>query len=194
MRKVALLLRPTVAILIAFACFAGLRYRSWRNDEGGDFIRSGDVTPERLPELGAGQLLLPNRDLSPAAVVRAQLEGLADAKADGLGILQCYCFASPGNRAVTGPLERFGRMVRQGQFACLGQPRATLVGDPQLDGRLAKLLVTVVDQHEQVHIFTFILFKQLDPPFKDCWMTEGVYPFGQLGKPADRSEPEPPLA
>jgi len=71
-------------------------------------------------------------------------------------------------------------MVRQEPFACLGDAQATLIGKPQIDDRFAKLLVTVVDQRQQLRAFTFILFKQQGGPFADCWMTEAVYPQGGL--------------
>jgi hypothetical protein len=189
-------LAPSALVFLGFAVLVGVAYSPLMQEQGPlhDFVRPRTLEPEQLPDLGADQLLLPSPQLSPSDVVQTQLDGLADPDGNGVGILQCYCFASPGNRAVTGPLDRFGQMVRQGPFACLGQPRATLVGEPQVDGRLAKLLVTVVDQQQMVHVFTFILFKQLDPPFKDCWMTEGVYPFGQLGDQPEPAQPQPPLA
>lgn len=155
----------------------------------------GAVTAEHLPEMGADQLAFPKPALSPADVVRIQLRGLADPKADGLGILQCYYFASPRNRVATGPEDRFTLMVRQGPFACLARPQATLVGQPQVDGRFAKILVTVVGEHQQMQAFTFILFKQQTAPFENCWMTEAVYPLGGLAPTAPANgNPRPDAA
>jgi hypothetical protein len=122
--------------------------------------------------------------------VEIQLRGLSDPGKDGVGILQCFCFASPRNRSATGPLDRFGQMVRQEPFACLGDSRAALIGTPQIDDRFAKLLVTVVDQRQQLRAFTFILFKQQGEPFADCWMTEAVYPQGGLAPQAPAPPPD----
>jgi hypothetical protein len=86
-------------------------------------------------------------------------------------------------------------MVRQGDFACLANPQATLVGRPQQAGRLARLLVTVVDEDRRLRAFTFILSRQTADPYRDCWMTEAVYPVASSAPAApgtDGSPPAPP--
>jgi hypothetical protein len=142
-----------------------------------------------LTELDLSRIVLPSAGLAPDQVVRLQLAGLSDQRPDGVGILQCYALASPANRAVTGPLERFGKMVRDGPFQCMAKPRAFLIGSPQVAERTSRVLVTVIDQGENIHAFTFLLSRQAEAPFLDCWMTEAVLPAATpLGEP---TPPEP---
>ena len=54
------------------------------------------------------QLSRPSPGLSPLAVVEAQLEALAAGD-----VQTCFAFASPQNKAATGPWQRFEIMVRQ---------------------------------------------------------------------------------
>jgi hypothetical protein len=187
-------LRPTGLALLAFALVWGLR-RAPRpvDDSATRPLRGpGAVAEEQLPDLAA-LLVLPNASLSPADVVKTQLAGLADAAGDGVGILQCYVFASPKNRSITGPLDHFGRMVREGPFVCLARPLATLVGRADIRGDAAKVLATVVDESGNFHAFAFILSKQTEKPFVDCWMTEGVYPVEDLNPESETTpESDPP--
>ncbi len=182
-RKIAFL--PPVVLAAWFAFVAGIVYTALARPDlrRPALFAHGAVEPEHLPELGADQIVLPTPELTPSQVVETQLAGLADPKADGIGILQCYVMASPGNRNVTGPLDRFGAMVRHEPFACLAKPQATLVGQPEVEGVIAKLLVTVIDERQHMHAFTFLLAKQTAGPYKDCWMTEAVFPAGKLAPP-----------
>jgi hypothetical protein len=172
-QQVLAIFRPSAWVLLAFAAWLGVRWLwpSFRDD----------AEAAQVPLLLADQIQMPHPKFTPAEVVDIQLRGLAAPGKDAVGIWQCFCFASPRNRAATGPLDRFGQMVRAEPFACLGNAPAVLMGKPQIDDRFAKLLVTVVDQGQQLRAFTFILFKQQGGPFADCWMTEAVYPQGGLG-------------
>jgi hypothetical protein len=59
----------------------------------------------------------------------------------------------------------------------MAHPRAVLIGRPQLGDDVARLLVTIIDQEHNVRAFAFVLSKQKEAPFKDCWMTEAVLSF-----------------
>jgi hypothetical protein len=179
-------LRPTIAALIGFGLLLGFAgFTSLGPQPMPDFVGSGGRSAADLGSLDLTHVVLPRPDLAPDDVVRLQLGGLSDPQADGVGILQCYCFASPANRAMTGPLEKFGRMVRQGPYFCLARPRALLVGQPQYGDRVARLLVTVIDHQSSVQAFLFVLSRQKTPPFEDCWMTEAVLPALSVGEPAE---------
>jgi hypothetical protein len=178
--QLAAFLRPTLWVLLA----VGAGVAAWKLGKGSPGESSAAATIEELIAHRGGQIIEPKPALSPAEVVQIQLAGLADARGDGLGVLQCYAFASPRNRAATGPLDRFAEMVRTAPFASLARPRAVLVGEPLIDGRFAKLLVTAIDRDDQLHAFTFIMFRQEEAPLADCWMTEAVYPAGGMAPPA----------
>jgi hypothetical protein len=187
MRTTLAFLQPTLLALVALALLIGvnrLLFPVPRAAASADIVAPSALGLDDLPRLGADRVVMPDPTLSPEKVVETQLAGLADQNANGIGILQCFCFASPANRAATGPLDRFGAMVRQGEFACLTNPQATLVGATRISGPLARLLVTVVGQDQQLRAFTFILSRQTAEPFKDCWMTEAVHPVsGSLQQP-----------
>jgi hypothetical protein len=170
-------LRPTFFVLILFALIVGIANAVWLI--AGEALTSGAAAGTAAPELeqlNLSQVVLPSTELTPDAVVRLQLAGLSDDRGDGVGVLQCYAFASPANRAVTGPLDRFGKIVRQDAFECMARPQAMLIGRPQITDRIARVLVTMIDDQHRVHAFTFVLARQSEAPFKDCWMTEAVLP------------------
>lgn len=171
-------LNPTFAALgvaIGFALLMALGAHRPASSSQPDFLAAS----ENLDELIARQvskIVLPAPDLRPDEVVQLQLDGLADPASSGRGILQCYVLASPANKSVTGPLANFARIVRTGAFAELAHPQATLVGEPQIDGSTARVLVTVVDADSTIRAFEWLLSRQADAPVRDCWMTEGVMP------------------
>ena len=185
-------LRPTFIGLVAFAAIIGIVNFASEREGNPDFVASGTLSPAQIEEdLDLKNVVLPRPSLKPEEVVKLQLDGLSDRRADGVGILQCYCFASPANRAVTGPLENFGRVVRQAPFLPLANPRAVLIGRPQYDDRIARLLVTVIDDQSQVQAFAFFLTRQREAPFTDCWMTEAVFP-ALTGADETEQSPAPP--
>ena len=58
--------------------------------------------------------LQPNPNLTPEDVIRIQVEALQNNDSQDTGIEITFRFASPANRQLTGPLNRFKRMVRRG--------------------------------------------------------------------------------
>lgn len=182
-------LMPTLAVVALFALGAGVAGLLFpRPAAEGEFVARGGLTAEDLGNLDLARVELPRPSLSPTEVVELQLAGLADPSPDGVGILQCYCFASPGNKIVTGPLERFHQMVRSGNYQCLSRPRAVLVGEPIVQADVARVLVTVLDENWRVRAFTFVLSKQKEEPCRDCWMTDAV----MASLPAGGDEPPTP--
>ncbi len=187
--RVLSFLRPSFFGLVGFALILGMANLARRSEEEPDLGSPPGDSGNDLAGVDLQGVVLPKPELEPREVVRLQLSGLANRKADGVGILQCYCFASPGNRAVTGPLDRFGQLVRQGPFHSMADPRALLVGRPEYHDGLARLLVTVIDDKSQIHAFTFFLRRQVERPFTDCWMTEAVLPAWPM--PENDSAPAP---
>ena len=118
-------------------------------------------------------VIQPSPSLTPTEVVQIQLEGLSNDNSS-IGILQCRTFASPGNRTVTGPLERFGRIVRSEEFAPLQNPDRTIIGKPTVDGEITRILVSVVAERK-LRSYVWLLSKQTQPPFENCWMTDSVF-------------------
>ena len=57
--------------------------------------------------------------LTPEQVVRIQLEALRSNGENGKGFEVCYRFASPSNKAYTGPLPRFARMIENSAYSLM---------------------------------------------------------------------------
>ena len=64
------------------------------------------------------ELIKPNSKISPSEVVKIQLLGLQKNN-DGFkdsGIEQTWNFAHPSNKEVTGPLDKFKRMIKSDNY------------------------------------------------------------------------------
>lgn len=130
------------------------------------------VAPEVLPEKKT-DLILPSKSLSPEQVVSAQMSALVDYATDRSAIHQVFAFASPANRAVTGPIERFEQMIRQGTYYSMVKSDYWMAGRAVARAGQATVLVTTIDANERVSLYRFYLSKQTDQ-YDDCWMTDRV--------------------
>ncbi len=118
----------------------------------------------------------PNPDLTPDQVVKIQLEGLQndDLTDDNLGIRICFNFASPGNRIITGPIDNFIKLVKTSAYRPLiGFERAEF-SMVTIKGRSAQQAVRVIHTNGASAVFAFVLSKQDEDPYRDCWMTDAV--------------------
>ena len=126
--------------------------------------------PLALPE--------PNPDLSPREVVMIQLEALQnnDLYGDDGGIRIVFTYASPGNRIYTGPIERFIQLVKGPPYRpIIGFQRASM-GPMLILGAHAQVRVNLVDADKASLHYVWSLSRQVEEPYTDCWMTDGVMP------------------
>lgn len=161
-------LRPTLFVLFCFllSIFGAYLLSKLRNSEV-----TQDTTTLAVQE---GTFRLPVPSLTAEEVVLIQLDGLASER-NAHGILQCMAFASPDNLAVTGPMERFGRMVRTEKFRALAAPEQILIGKATIVENNARVLVTLL-KDRKVWSYIWVLSKQRESPHEACWMTDGVFP------------------
>lgn len=119
----------------------------------------------------------PSPELTPAQVVEIQLGALGANAAwgDDRGIALAFRFASPSNRAATGPLPRFVRMVRGGYGALLDH-RESHLGALEVRGNEAAVPVIVIDAAGERHGFVWFLRRQDGGAEEGCWMTDAVMP------------------
>lgn len=117
----------------------------------------------------------PDPGLSPAQVVAAQLEALQsiDQPTPDAGMALVFAFASPGNRAQTGPLPRFSRMVRQG-YGGLVNNRGATIEDVVVEDDTAFVATKVIARSGEVLTYVFILGRGPHEGCEGCWMTDGV--------------------
>ncbi len=118
---------------------------------------------------------LPNKDLSPPEVIRLQLAALAHNKVLGndRGIEITWRFASPANKAMTGPLPQFQSMVKSGYGAMLDHQRSKL-GEMEISALQAQQLVLLQAADGSFHAYLWVLGLQEEGPLRGCWLTDAV--------------------
>lgn len=119
----------------------------------------------------------PSPELEPGQVIGIVLEALAhpDRPRPDAGIEQTFRFASPANKAQTGPLPRFIRLVKHPRYApLLGHERA-IRGELQResDGEVWQRVRVIAADGTQA-VYVFVLSRQSGKPCDGCWMTDAV--------------------
>ena len=135
-----------------------------------------------VPAVAAESTPEPNADLSPQEVVQIVIQALKenDAATDA-GIATVFRFASPGNKASTGPLERFSRMIKHG-FSDMLNHIGSRTEAMKLDGHTALQPVYLTTQDGKEVGYLFQIGQQKSGPFEGMWMTEAVYPLPSKGQ------------
>ncbi|MDA1314789.1 MAG: DUF4864 domain-containing protein [Acidobacteria bacterium] len=118
----------------------------------------------------------PDPSLTPEQVIAIQVEALKanrDLPGDE-GITIAFNFASPANRKMTGPLPRFIEMVKNPLYAIMLNFEQYETAKIELDGDIARQRVTLIDAAGNRSLLLFVLSRQKEAPYKDCWMTDVV--------------------
>ena len=118
--------------------------------------------------------LVPDPALSPGDVIRIQIEALRHNDDQDRGVAVAFRFASPANRANTGPLSRFIAMIKQGPYALMLDFREAAYGPVETESNRARQRVTLTGARETM-TYWFYLSRQSEAPYVDCWMTDAVY-------------------
>jgi hypothetical protein len=120
--------------------------------------------------------LNPSPDLTPEQVVKIQLTAMEhnDDPTPDAGLATTFHFASPGNQKQTGPLEKFIKMVKSDAYGPLINHKSAELGKTHTDDHTTQILVKITGSDNHVSLFLFVLSKQPDGQYKDCWMTDGV--------------------
>ena len=140
------------------------------------FAISGCTSAQPKPQAAPTS---PSPKLSPAEVVSAQLAALKNNDDDDTGIRITFRFASPGNQAQTGPVDRFIAMVKSPAYWPMINHHSSHREPIEVDGNVAKQIVTLVSSSGRRTRYVFVLSKQEQPPCKGCWMTDAVMPLDQ---------------
>lgn len=129
----------------------------------------------------------PMPGLKASDVVKIQIDALRQNDEKNSGIETCFRFASPDNQKQTGPVERFALIVKTPPYDKLTgftEARFTPIKTAE-DGRMTQLVVLKAADGTTAG-FVFVLSKQTDGEYKDCWMTDAVVPLAPAGKEADK--------
>ena len=131
----------------------------------------------------AGAAHLPQTEpvpsLSPRDVVSIQIEALRnnDSPYENRGVEVTFKFASPANRRLTGPLERFEAMVRGPTYGPMIDHRSAVFENLVVEGDSARIDV-ILTSKEGVYLgYRFFLSRQHGNEYEGSWMTDAVVPF-----------------
>lgn len=121
-----------------------------------------------------GDDIQPNASLSPGDVIKIQINALQHNNADDKGIEVTYRFASPANKNVTGPLNRFKRLLKSPDYRPMLNHKTAEYDSLEISGDAATQKVTIIDPNGKANLYIFKLSKQTEGDCKDCWMTDSV--------------------
>jgi hypothetical protein len=118
----------------------------------------------------------PAPSLTPGQVVTIVLNALQhnDDPQPDAGIATTFEFASPANRVETGPLQRFASMIKNPAYRVMLGFRSATPERLELDGNHARQRVVIVGRDGSQVTYVFLLSKQAEGPYANCWMTDGV--------------------
>ena len=122
----------------------------------------------------------PSTEHTPQEVVEFVVDALRtnDPDEDDAGIATVFAFASPGNRAVTGPLERFTRMIKIGFDDMLAHV-SSRYDEMTVSGDKALQAVWLTTPSGAEVGYAFQLGRQEGGEYDGMWMTESVLPLGE---------------
>ena len=127
--------------------------------------------------ISSAELIKPNSRLEPFDVLMIQLNSLKNNNTPykDAGIEQTWNFAHPINKASTGPLEKFKKMIYSDNYKILirhENHRTIIVKESP--GKLV-YKVYILSEDKKKYYYIWQIEKVLrEGRFKDCWMTTGV--------------------
>jgi len=117
----------------------------------------------------AGLAAGPSAELSPEAVVTAQLDALRDGDPGA-----AYRYASPANQAAIGSAEAFAAMLQRQYSDMLSQSAARVTLKASNDEQ-AQVLAELTQPDGRQSAYVFVLSRQSSGPCTGCWLTDGVF-------------------
>ena len=123
------------------------------------------------------ELLKPTPEINPEEVVKIQLSSLMNNNEPYLnaGIEQTWEFAHPSNRAFTGPIQRFTKMMYAPSYAVMLDHKKHEIIEVKLDKNIAYFFIELTSIDGKMFGFRWTLEKvKEEGGFKDCWMTTAV--------------------
>lgn len=124
----------------------------------------------------------PDPGLAPGEVIRTVVDALQNRNSPtaNSGIFRVYQFASPANRAHTGPYGNFLRLVKLPPFGPLFSGHADSYGPLAVTGNRAQQKVRFRVEGGGVAWFLFVVSRQTSEQTHGrcagCWMVDGVAP------------------
>jgi hypothetical protein len=163
--------------LLAFLALSAFALTSCSDDETPAPAASATPPATRAASTQptAARGTVPSPELSPEEVVQIQLTALQqNDPANDRGIATVFRFASPQNRQMTGPLDRFAQMVRGPGYAPMLNFRSAEFLPIEQRGDEARQVVILTAADGTKANYLFMLSKQSRGDENGCWMTNGV--------------------
>ena len=136
-----------------------------------------NMPTKRLRQKYMLNVIYPNSDIKPDRVIEIQLSGLQnnDLIYKDSGIEQTWNFAHPNNKKVTGPLDKFKRMIKGDSYQMMINHLSHTITKLGSGENWAQFEVILLDKDKIYHKFNWQVEKyETDGPLKDCWLTTMV--------------------
>ena len=130
-------------------------------------------------------LIKPKPDLKPIDVLLIQLNSLKNNNTPYLdaGIEQTWEFAHPNNKIITGPLEKFKKMIYNKEYKILISHKNSEIVILKESENISVYKVIILSKDEKKYYYIWQVEKVLlDGNLKNCWMTTSVSNPKFLGK------------
>lgn len=139
-------------------------------------VPSAVAAPTQTSDALPGDSRFPDPKLSPADVVRIQLQAMQanDVPHKNAGIEVAFRFASPRNKMTTGPLARFIDLVNNPVYRPMLNHRKVDFGQLEIEEDKAVQPVIVIGSNGERTGYLFALSKQGSGRYASCWMTDAV--------------------
>ena len=131
----------------------------------------------RLYDNYSPSLTKPNISLKPIDVISIQLNSLQrnNIPFKDAGIEQVWKFAHPNNKRITGPLEKFKKMIYSKNYQMLIGHENNEVTILSEDGDRSVYNVYILSKDKKRYSYIWQIEKvKIEGEFKNCWMTTRV--------------------
>ena len=127
--------------------------------------------------ISSADLIKPNTNLGPFEVLMIQLNSLKNNNKPykDAGIEQTWEFAHPNNKEITGPLDKFKKMIYSENYKILISHENSEITILKENKDISIFKVTVLTKNKEKYYYIWQIEKDLlEGSFKNCWMTTSV--------------------
>ena len=127
--------------------------------------------------ISSADLIKPNSKLDPFEVLMIQLNSLKNNNKPykDAGIEQTWEFAHPSNKKITGPLDKFKKMIYSESYKILISHENTEIKILKETKDISVFKVIVLTKNKEKYYYIWQVEKVLlEGNYKNCWMTTSV--------------------
>ena len=138
-----------------------------------------------FPSISNADLVKPNTNLQPFDVLMIQLSSLKNNNIPykDAGIEQTWEFAHPNNKPITGPLDKFKKMIYSESYKILISHQSAEITILKETENISVYKVTILTKNKKKYYYIWQVEKVLsEGKLKNCWMTSSVSSPKYLGE------------